>query len=95
MKTDVPLFGSRRLGILCNGVVCMIFDCELYHYREVRCWHFWHEQEDASGGPPDQIPGSCFRLDLQLGYSSMKSNGTRSLVLAEDLAHTILSGKYL
>lgn len=49
MKTDVPLFGLRRLGTLSNGVVCVIFDCELYHYRKVRCWHFWHEQEDASG----------------------------------------------
>jgi len=41
MKTDVPLFGSRCLGRLCNGAVCAIFDGELYRCREVRCWHSW------------------------------------------------------
>lgn len=72
--------------------LCVIFDCELYRYRD-RCWLSCHEQEDGSGGWPP--PDSHFRLDLQLGYSSMKSNGAQKSVLAQDLAHTILSGKCL
>jgi len=53
------------------------------------------EWEDGPGGPPDWLPDSRFRLDLQLWYSSMKNNGAQRFVLAEDLPCTILSGKCL
>lgn len=46
MKTDVPVFGSRRLGTSCTGVVHVIFSVNFITV-DVRCWRSWYEWEDA------------------------------------------------